>query len=269
MYADVLFLIDFCMDYLSLYATAKLLSLRTTLLRTVLAAVLGGIYGVTAVVLGITGIWGALLTVGMSFLMTFIAFGAREGVAAFLRVMLTVWGAGALLGGIMTAMGGVFGRDASGDGAGGIGELFIGALIAVFACTRFLRQKLTKGVAEVSITYEGKTFHGQGLIDSGNRLVDPLSGSPVVLVRLSAARTLLGEKADTVYQGRWDESGIGVRAVPVHTVGGTRILYGFFTRELTLKKGKRVFCRQGVVCVDPDSDGYGGLDALIPTALLL
>ena len=48
-YGDVLFVINFCMDFLSLYISGKLMHMKMSRLRLIIAATIGGIYGVVAV----------------------------------------------------------------------------------------------------------------------------------------------------------------------------------------------------------------------------
>ncbi len=268
MYADVLFLIDFSMDYLSLYAAGKLLSLPMSLRRTVLAALLGGVYGVLAVLLGADGVLGAFAAIGISFLLTLIAFGVREGVRGLVRAAFTVWGTGALLGGAMTAVGGIFGPPSAGT-VGGFGCMVCGVFVVMVGLTRFTRQRFTRGTAEVEITESEVRWIGKGLLDSGNLLTDPLGGYPVILLRAESARSLLGAAVDTLYRGETPEGAVGVRAVPVRTVEGTRILYGFLGKNIVLRRGKRVWHRCAVVCVDHGTESFGGCDALLPVSLML
>ena len=254
------------MDYLSLFAAAKLLSLPAVWLRTALAAAVGGLYGVLAVIAGPSGFWGALLTVAVSAVMTLVAFGVPSDWRMLLRTVMTVWGCGALLGGVMTALSGVFGGLYPGRST----DLVFAGAAALFGFIRPVRRRLTRGYAQLEIPYEDRVWRGTALIDSGNLLVDPISGTPVVLLRAADARTLTGELTDTLYRGEMESAVLGVRAVPVRTVGGTRILYGFFVRDLTITRGRRKSHRSAVVCIDHGTDeGYGGCAALLPASLLL
>ena len=267
LYADVLFLIDFSMDYLSLFAAAKLLSLPTTLPRCVLASAVGGLYGIVAVLFLPGGFFGAIFAVFVSMLLSVIAFGLEGGLRSLLRTTLTVWGAGTLLGGIMTAFSGLFGGSLSVGG----GDMLLAGGIALVGCIRFARRRLAGGYAEIVISREGRTWQGRALVDSGNLLTDPIGGYPVVLLSLPAARELLGTLADTVFKGEPAEVSVGVRAVAVRTVGGTRLIYGFLCRDLTIRRGGREVHRCAVVSVDHGADGasgYGGAPALLPASLL-
>ena len=66
-YADLLFLVNFSMDFLCLYLSVKLLHLPRARWRMLLAAALGGVYSVVALLLSV-GSWLALaLDLGVCF----------------------------------------------------------------------------------------------------------------------------------------------------------------------------------------------------------
>ena len=266
LYADVLFLIDFSMDYLSLYAAGRLLSLQTSLWRTVLAAALGGIYGVLAVLFGADGLPGALCAVAVSALLSLIAFGRMGGRRSFIRASITVWGCGVLLGGVMTAFSSLFGTAAVQGG----GDILCAGIVAFFALIRFARRKIARCTAEITLSRDGCIWRGSALIDSGNLLTDPIGGYPVILLGAAAARSLLGDLTDTLYKGELTELGMGVRVVPMRTADGTRLLYGFLCKEVLIRRGGREYMRTAVVCVDhfAKEGGYGGCAALLPASLV-
>ncbi|MBQ8746628.1 MAG: sigma-E processing peptidase SpoIIGA [Clostridia bacterium] len=267
LYADVLFLIDFSMDYLSLYAASRLLSMRTSLWRTVLAAALGGIYGIFSVLAGLGGLPGALCAVVVSGLLSLIAFGKSGGYRALIRASVTVWGCGALLGGVLTAFSSLFGTALMQGG----GDILCAGIAVFFALLRFSRRKLAHGTAEIMLTHGERAWQGSALIDSGNLLTDPIGGYAVILLRASDARSLLGEETDTLYKGNITETGTGVRVVPMRTADGTRLLYGFLCRDVRIRRGNREQIRTAVVCVDhaTSEGGYGGCAALLPASLIL
>ena len=197
-----------------------------------------------------------------------ISFGLRGGIRDFTRAALAVWGCGALLGGFMTLFSGLFGGSLpGGDGL----DLIFAAAALVLGFGRLLRRRLTRGIAEVTIPYGGRLYRGQALIDTGNLLTDPSSGQPVILMRPSDARELVGELAGSLYLGIIPEqTESGVRAVPIRTAGGTRIGV-----RLPVRRRSDPARRNGVingarsVCVDPASEGYGGCGVLLPRAAII
>jgi hypothetical protein len=168
----------------------------------------------------------------------------------------------------MTAFSGLFGTELFVGGA----DFICAAAVMLFACIRTVRRRCTRGFAEIGIPFGENLWKGRALIDSGNLLTDPIGGYPVVLLRAEEARLLLGVQADTAFRGQAEAAETGVRAVPVRTADGTRMLYGFLCRGLILYRGRRTFCRCAVVCVDHGADpggGYGGCAALLPASLIL
>lgn len=268
LYADVLFLINFSMDYLSLYAAARLLSLPTKLWRLLAGAALGGIYGVISVMLLWQGIGGATLTFFISCGMVLLSFGGCDSGRGFFRAVFSVWGIGALIGGFMTVFSGMLPGAAPYSAAGDIPV----AALAVILFVRLAARRGGRGYAEISFTYGENTYTGRALVDSGNLLTDPISGLPVVLIRESDARRFAGGEVDGKFAGVMPQGlGLspGVRAVPLRTVTDVRILYGFLCNSLIIRKGKRTCRRSAVICIDKQSPGgYGGCGVLLPAALL-
>lgn len=269
LYADVLFLIDFSMDFLSLYAAGALLALPRRLGRMLLAAAAGGLYGAAVTAVQAPPWIAAPTAVLMSAAMTRIAFGRADSLRTFLRSALSVWGCGALIAGFLTLFSGLFGGALPGFGGT---DIVCAACAAVFGFTRLLRRHAARGYADVRIPYGENVYEGRALIDSGNLLTDPLSGLPVILMRAEDARQIAGDEVDGKFHGVWEaDSAVrgGVRAVPVHS-GTPRMLYGFFCPEVLVRAGGRNCRRSAVVCVDFEAAaGFGGCGVLLPAALLV
>lgn len=268
LYADVLWLINFSMDFLSLYAAGRLLHLPLRTWRMLLGASVGALYAVMAVALGFEGVWGLGGAVAIAAAMTAVAFGVRMGGRGFFRTFFAVWGSGALLGGVLTVFCGLFdGVFAGGSPA----DLYGAAAVIVLAFGRLIRSHIHRGYAAIRFTYDENTYTGRALIDSGNLLTDPVSGLPVILLRASDARSFAGDETDGKFRGAPDPDASvrgGVRIVPMRCMGESRLLYGFFCREVMIRVGRRSCCRRAIVCVDHASEGYGGCGALLPASLL-
>lgn len=71
------------------------------------------------------------------------------------------------------------------------------------------RMKLS-GIATVELRWEDQTLRLRGMVDTGNRLTEPLSGRPVSIVDGVSAKKLLGEG--------W-ESRRGFYLIPYHSIG--------------------------------------------------
>lgn len=256
------------MDFLSLYAAGKLFSLSLSPGRMVPAAALGAVYAVAAVSLGWSGFWGALAAAIVSAGMSALAFGIRGGWRAFLRTFAAVWGCGALLGGIMTVF---CGFVDSGVRGAPYADLYIASALAILGLIRMAAGRIRRGYAHVRFCRQENTYSGKALIDSGNLLRDPLSGTPVILLAGKEAAPPATDAAETMFLGYpapWSESGGGVRAVPVRGVGGSRLLYGFFCRSVTVEFRGKQGTYSAVICVDPEAESYGGCGVLLPASLV-
>lgn len=268
LYADVLFFINFSMDYLSLYAAGRLLSLSSHLWRMIASASLGALYGTVSAALLWDGWIGAGGAVVCAAAMTAISFGIGEGVRGFLRATFAVWGCGALLGGMMTLSAGLIGTPPA---MGGYADMAAAVPAVLFFLTHLGRRALSRGDAQVRIPCGENVCDTRALIDSGNLLTDPLSGVPVILMCAAEARRLVGDEADSRFRGRFSPDGAmrgGVRVIPVQSTEGTRLLYGFFCPEVTVRRGRRICRRQAVICVDHGTESYGGCGILLPAVLV-
>lgn len=262
LYADVLLLIDFSMDFLSLCAAGKIFSLPLSYGRMITGALTGGVGCVVITVLAPHRFLSLLAGILLSACMTWIAFPLRKEWGTFFRVVCTVWGCGILLAGILTLFAGMV-PEGSGTG---YGESIAASGVLLFALIHAVRRRIVGGYAEVRIKRRTDgVWCGRALVDSGNLLREPISGLPVVLLTKKAACEIMGCIVDEN-----DRIPDGFRAVPVHDACGSRILYGHICRDIEIRRGRERMIRAAVLCTDSraDSSGYGGADVLLPSVVL-
>ena len=109
LYADVLFVINFAMDFISLWVTSKLLSIRQSARRYALAAAIGALSATAMTALSVEGIVEAAAALALSVVMSLVAYGFGSARRLVGR-SLALWGAGALIGGAVTALCSLGGR---------------------------------------------------------------------------------------------------------------------------------------------------------------
>ena len=98
-------------------------------------------------------------------------------------------------------------------GAGGIIFLFLGRLP--------WEPKPENSLCRVTLVRGGKQVTVSALIDSGNSLIEPISGKPVCVVE------------EEVFRSLWENGGKLYRAIPYHSIGKKRgILEGYLLPEL-------------------------------------
>lgn len=119
-------------------------------------------------------------------------------------------------------------------GAGGIAFLFLGRFL--------LGQGEKNTICKATLCRKGASMTVTSLIDSGNSLVEPISGKPVSVVE------------ERVLRGLWKDSVQGFRAIPYHSIGKKHgIMEGYLLPELWLEIDgvKREF-RDVYIAVSPE-----------------
>ena len=282
-YGDVLFAVNFSMDFLSLYVTGRITHERLRPLPLSIAAAIGALYGTASVFIQLKGVFGWAVNIAVAMLMCLAAF-RWAGFLSLLRRALLFYGIGFLLGGAMTALYNLIGsrigeRRAIVNGteatvsspipAGVL--LALGAAGAVTALTvsRVLRRRRTRAASELMITVGGKTLTLSALCDSGNLAREPLGGLPVIFVSREKLRGLFAPyDADIILSGDTarlsllrPETARRTRAVPIKTVNGGGLGIGFIPDSVTVNGAPKD------ACVVPGDSAFGDDDALIPETL--
>ena len=281
-YADLLFLINFSMDFLCLYLSVKLLHLPRVRWRMLLAAALGGVYSVAALFLSV-GSWFALaVDLGVCFGMCALC-AAGKGVR-FGRLLLlcgTYFGISALMGGGMTAIYSLLGRadlplgEVESDGLSAwmfLALATIAALAAAFGGRLFSKQSAVR-ICTVCVKLDGATWEMQGLCDSGNLLCDPISGTPVIV---ADRQTWVGALPDALRRAVESEGreldalaeGKRVRIVPMHTAQGSSMAVALLPDEILLA-GEDGKVRTVHALIAPSGEPLqGDYRAVVPATLL-
>lgn len=252
LYGDVLFFVNFTMDYLTLFVTAKMLHRRLRPLRLAAAAALGAAYGVAACFMGGPVLFAVAVNLAVSLLMCYIAFSER-----LLPCLSLFYGSGCLLGGAMTAlyslMGSVLGTKTvfvDGGYQTVAKDIPLGwmAVVAVTVGTVAIlsgRNKRKNGHARpvsVGITVGTRTKTVAGLCDSGNLLTDPIGGRPVIVIHTEALlpllpaplRPLLATGDPACLSSLPPEEARRVRLIPADGIGGGTVLLGYRPDGITV-----------------------------------
>ncbi len=282
LYGDILFFVNFTMDYLTLFITAEILHRSAKPLRLAGAAVLGAAYGVASCFMSGILLFRIAINIAISFLMCYIAFGRRK----LLPCCALFYGAGCLLGGIMTAIYSVLGsisgtrtvfvdgayRTVSGDiPLGWMALIAAAAAAAAIAGGQYEKRKRSARDIEFTVSAHGKEFRFAGMCDSGNLLTDPATGKSVIIMTEKALLSLLPEKLVRLFSlGDITEmAGIPVeyikyvRLIPSESVNGSSILIGYVPDSVTVDGISKAAI---LACCKTVSD-FGGCDALIPESL--
>ncbi len=288
-YIDILFLINFCMDFLALRLAGALMHLPARRGPLLFSSLLGGIYAIATAFLKGSGIFGAALGIAVALLLSYIAFGKESNMRAFFGVFSLFLVSSFLLGGMITAFYECLGYffDKKGDFfaalSGGNEKLLIfflvvagSAFLLKIANRRFLFRRQQKTV-KISL-YEGDSaLELSALADSGNTLCDPLSGKPCIVLDGEKAAAVIPRDI-AVFSGASaipvdtlsEKSRKRIRLIPSDSIGGHRLLVGYVPERVTVYDESNTPRAVDAILVLGTGNGgkLSGYDALIPSILI-
>ncbi len=278
-YVDLYFLINACMDLLCMMLTASLLHRFVRRWRAILASVLGGLYAVAALLLGLHGITGFLLDVGIALAMCAIGFAAKG--IPFLRFLRTVpvyLLVSVLLGGVMTALYALLNRlqlpldSLQGDGVS-VWTFALLTAVAGFATAKggkFLGFSGKTRSMPVRVTLFGKERSLRAMVDSGNLLCDPLSGKSVIVAERQALRPLLPPALYRALESRDPSDWLAdpayatrIRLIPVHTATSKTVLPALIPERVTVTDHDSTYDADYLIALTSLGESAKGFDALI------
>jgi len=274
-YADVLFFVNFSMDFITLWISALLSSKPRKALRMTVAAAIGALYGVLSVLLHAGGVLSYLLCAAVSLLMAITAFGFSDGIRALIKQSALIWVCGALLGGVMTALLSVGGSIYVAETRGGnlLSVICALSVAAVYAAVRLICNTKNKRTATVTATWKGNTVTFTALCDSGNLMRDPISGDPVVPVSKDILIKLCGrvviDALLTLDSDTLTAMNVSLRLIPHKSDSTSDIIGGLLPDSVTVSAGKEKSTVRCILCPrECKKDHYAGHGATLPTSLL-
>ena len=263
-YIDTLFFMNLIADYFLLLGTAKICGVVTLRRRLWLGAALGGAYAVLCALPELVFLKSAIFVVPAGGLMLLLAYGFTRLLPAkrLIRVAIVFFALSMCAAGAVTAIGLLSG--------GSPGPVRLRVLIISFGVCYvvttlvFHRAGRDFGrMCEIKIETAGRAAALRALVDSGNSLTDPLSGSKVCVVCVGDILPLIpaGQKAlleNAVRTGdagslitlNSQSNGISFRLVPYSAVGLSSGLLFAFRPERFYIDGKEN--RDTIIAVSPN-----------------
>lgn len=263
-YADVLFLINFSLDFMALYLSGRALRRPLRRWRLILTSCLMSLYALWALLFCSSYILLILSAAAAGMIGCSFALKCTK-VREVVSTCLVFSGISSAFGGILVLLYRLMARCLVGVSMrdNGMKVLVFTLLTAVSGMlialgNHFLTDIRGTKAVEVSVTIGGRqgTFHL--LVDSGNLVKDPISGMPVVFLKENVAVRVFGrevQRQDYLPQKR--------RAVSLTTANGKGILLAFRADEVRLT-GKKV---DALVALLP-SVSVGQYDGIFPAGLV-
>ncbi len=208
-YLAVVILFNFMVNLLLILTANRLEGFSTQIIRFLMAAALGGLYGGFCMLPGFGFLGNALWRLVFWGIMGAIAFGCHSG--SIHRCVMFVF--------LSMAFDGIV----QGTGEGRVSFLLLGIAVLCGLCVFGSRGKAqNQEFVEVELSARGKKEKLIALRDTGNVLRDPVTGQSVLVADAKSAQTLLGlNKHQLSSPVETVASGIipGLRLIPYRTVG--------------------------------------------------
>lgn len=187
MYLDILFLYNFVVNTLLLYASGYVLKLKVRYLRLVLGGCFGAFYGIFAVVCRIHPFFNGFLKLLCAFVMVYISY--RQSLRGYIRLLCTLFISAFCLCGLYMAFSSFVKLENSADALFlnlGYPYIFLIFLLFLFLLNFFAESSLKRIrgrelYKKVEIESGGKKVKLSGFVDTGNTLTTP-EGFPVAFV---------------------------------------------------------------------------------------
>lgn len=283
-YLDLLFLINFSMDTLALFLSARILHRPLRLFRLLAAGALGGVYACLSLFLPVSGWIAVAADILVCLLLGAVAFVSKGNRRELFVSALTFTAVSMALGGIMTALFTLLNRldlplDTETSDGDGISVFLFAILAAVSAIAtllggKFFASRSSKKTATVTVTVGGNVCRLSALVDSGNLLCEPVSGKPCVVVELSVFERIFSERfLRGVKLRRYTDVASasevrGVCLIPTRTASGQGMLIAFRPDRMTVDAGKGEREVDAYVALCELGQSAMGQKALLPNVLL-
>ena len=284
-YGDILFIINFSMDFLTLYISARIMNLKTRTFYLIAASLIGAVYGVLSLFYSINNIISPVIHITVSLLMCFIVFGSEKK-GMFIRAAILFWGISFALGGSMTAIYNLINQNEKHVYMNGgvtavhseippvvIGVLAVVSGIISFAGGQIIKRKKHEKSVFVQAVYGDNKISFECLYDSGNLLREPMSGIPVIVTRYEILEPILTAELRHIFKHNdtLRLSGLRhahikhVRLIPVSSIGYSGIMLGFIPEKTIINDSEREVC---IAVETKKTSDYGGYDAIAPAEVL-
>ena len=264
LYADVLFVINFSMDFLALFLTSYLMHRRVHKFRIILASSIGAIYSILEMVLQLNSIISVLLTIITSILLCLVGFKEKK-IKHFIGMLLVFWGISATIGGIMSLLYTFLNKVLQEyildlkieeaqlyNGA----RFFIIASISVIAAIIFgkiFSAKSSVIEVDLQVKINNKIYKLRGLCDSGNILTEPITGKRVILV---SDKSEIGRVINSFPEHK-------KRYIPYNTIDGGGLIRGITPQEIHIKDKEVI-----AIIATVNKEDFNGLEALVPGSMV-
>lgn len=270
-YLDIILLENLCMNFIILYATGFIIKSKIRYINLTLSSLIGAIYAIL-VYMQIFEIYSNMITkVILSVAMVYIAF-LPKNVKGLLKYLLIFYMVSFVFGGCAFALlyflkpENIFMENGVYIGTYPIKVALLGAIvgfIVVHIAFKIVKSRVSKKAIlyDVEITIDTKKVIIKAMLDTGNGLRDPITGSPVAVVEKEKLFGLLPDNilnnTEKIIGGDWEniDNDINYRArfclIPFSSIGKQNgMLLGFKVDEIrVISDIEETINKKAIICL--------------------
>lgn len=232
-YLDILFIINFVITFLLLEITASLTKKEPKLWRIILSSAFGGLYSFVILLDNIPTVLLTLSKLVACGIIILIAFRFYR-VAQYFKTMLVFFFSNLIFLGFVIAI--CFVTKTKAIAVNNSVVYFnisattlivcsvIAYLVSCLVIRLYNRSLSSKEIYTLQISNNGNTVNLFAFLDTGNRLREPFSNSPVIVANADKLKDVIGDTE--------------LRVIPTATVGKDAVLYAFKPDKLVLASSK-------------------------------
>ncbi len=257
-YWDLMFLINFFTDYLILYISSKVNFFNTGFFKLLLGAFIGGVYGIflfeTNLIINI------ISYILVTFLILKIVFKKPD-----FKIISVYYTVSFIFGGLGSFFNNIYGVVKVSEGflyvennLWAVLISFIISSVAVITVLKLTKRNIIKGrqLQMFDIYLEEKKVSVTGLLDTGNLLLDPITGYPVIVVMYDTVKEIIPEELNKFLSEGNDLSyNISrkylkkIRLIPCKNSISNDILKGFKPDYVVIDDSKKKIVKDVIIAV--------------------
>ena len=200
-YLDIIFLENLCMNYIILYATALITKTKPKIFRIAMGATIGAIYAVV-VVLNVLEIYSSIIfKIIVSVVLVYVSL-KPNGIKQLIKHLLIFYLTSFTFGGVSLALlyfikpENIVMKNGVYIGIYPIKIAIMGGILGFILITlafSIIKKKINKKsiYCTIIISINNKTTQAKAILDTGNFLKEPITGSPVVIVEKNSLTSIL------------------------------------------------------------------------------
>lgn len=242
-YIDVLFCVNFVIDYIMLISVKHIMALPSRRLRLLASASVGGVSSFIILLPPLNFFVSLILSIAEAVLMVAMAFMPLKR-RLFVKTSGLLFCVSFCFCGAMTAVISVFlpQNTLVRNGTVYIGIspfLLIGLTLICYVILRLFYNIMNKGeikstFCSAEIKYKGKTVIAKGIIDTGCTLHEPFSGECVIVGKSESFKNISDSEKYMNAEYEYHFNNCGIRLVPFSSVGGNGVIPAFKPEKIKL-----------------------------------